>query len=205
MLANINYFPLGSVIGKFAKQPTKEKSLLTEASFLSYLLSWPAERKETWVETDCAEHVHGYQATKSSRDEQRRLVWLAVLFFSAQSSHRAKVSKQGSLTKWRFLGILLESSSNAKEEGSLLAGKKGNFLRVHLMKVHQQNGDKPCVTRQKRLRGRLIFNRLENPFGKITSYHFTCVDAWLSAIHWEKLQKIIDHNKVNTISLRCYK
>ena len=73
------------------------------------------------------------------------------------------------------------------------------------MKVHQQNGDKPCVTRQKRLRGRLIFNRLENPFGKITSYHFTCVDACLSAIHWEKLQKIIDHNKVNTISLRCYK
>ena len=82
MLTNINYFPVGSVIGKFAKQPTKEKSLLTEASFLSYLLSWPAERKETWVETDCAElsaeHVHGYQATKSSRDEQMRLLsdWL---------------------------------------------------------------------------------------------------------------------------------
>ena len=131
--------------------------------------------------------------------------WLAVLFFSAQSSYPAKVSKQGSLTKWRFLVIFLVSSSNAKEKGRLLAGKKGNFLRVHLMKVHQQNGDKPRVTRQKRLRGRLIFNRLENPFGKITSYHFTCVDAWLSAIHWEKLQKIIDHNKVNTISLRCYK
>ena len=78
MLTNINYFPVGSVIGKFAKQPTKEKSLLTEASFLSYLLSWRTGRKETWVETDCAEHVHGYQATKPSRDEQMRLLsdWL---------------------------------------------------------------------------------------------------------------------------------
>ena len=132
-------------------------------------------------------------------------VWLAVLFFSAQSSYRAKVSKQRSLTNKVTVSCnpsreLLE----CKRKTASASRKERKLLRVHLMKVHQQNGDKPCVTRQKRLRGRLIFNRLENPFGK-NYYHFTCVDAWLSAIHWEKLQKIIDHSKINTISLRCDK
>ena len=160
-------------------------------------------------ERDLGRNRPCWACTRLSSDQtvtwwtKETFVWLAVLFFSAQSSYRAKVSKQRSLTNKVTVSCnpsrqLLE----CKRKRVSASRKERKLLRVHLMKVHQQNGDKRCLTRQKWLRGRLIFNRLENPFGNITSYHFTCVDARLSAIHWEKLQKIIDHNKINTISLR---
>jgi len=49
-----------------------------------------SRKEETWVEPDCAEHVHGYQATKPSRDEQRRLLSDRLLHFLVPSQRAKK-------------------------------------------------------------------------------------------------------------------